>query len=133
MPWFVAENTILTAASGLEGLGFVILTGIFLAGLASKHLQGGIRSLTTIKLGSIKSRISQMEKALEAIEEADPDFDLEDFCAAAASAFITVEKAIDEGELDQIHPISALDAFKKSVGRACKVQKEFVSASGSDP
>lgn len=132
MPWFVAENTILTAASGLEGLGFVILTGIFLAGLASEHLQGGLRSLTTIKLGSIKSRISQMEKALEAIEEADPDFDLEDFCAAAASAFITVEKAIDEGELDQIRAFVSDGIYQRfafrldeeaSLGRSRKTEK----------
>lgn len=102
MAWFVAENMILTAAGGFEGLGFVVVTLFVLAGLATEHLHGGLRGLATIKLGSKKARLKQMEQALDAIQEADPNFDLEEFCDAASSAFATVDKAIDEGDLDQI-------------------------------
>ncbi|RCS41135.1 hypothetical protein DTL42_21410 [Bremerella cremea] len=136
MAWFVAENAILTAASGIEAVVFAVVTLVILTGLASEHLRGELWELATIKLGSKKARLSQMEQALDAIQEADPNFDLETFCKAATNAFVTVENAIDEGDLAQIRAFVSDGIYQRfafrldeevSLGRSRRTEKLTLS------
>lgn len=95
------ESSVLLA-DAIDGVSIVVVALFILAGIFQEHLQGGLRSASMIRLGNKKKELSRMDLALQAIQEADPKFDLHNFCIAATNAYIEVEKALDTGDLSDI-------------------------------
>ena len=117
MPWQIADIPTLLAISELEALGMLVVGLLSVGGFVLEHMQGGARGFSLIQLGNRKSRIDQLQQALEAIHEADPDFDLNNFCGAATKAFIKLEKAIDDGDLSDIRAFVSDGIYQRIVFR----------------
>lgn len=101
MPNLMPESFILLA-NAIDGVGVVVVALFVLAGIFSEHLQGSLRSASMIRLGNKKRDLNRMELALQSIQEADPKFNLENFCIAATNAFLELDKALDTGDLSDI-------------------------------
>ncbi|PQO26207.1 hypothetical protein C5Y96_22470 [Blastopirellula marina] len=102
MPTLLPESIVLLAADAIDGITIVVVVLFMLGGIFSEHLQGGLRSASMIRLGNKKRDLSRMELALQSIQEADPKFDLKNFCIAATGAFLEFDKALDSGDLSDI-------------------------------
>jgi len=89
-------------AAAYDGVVIIVMALLAVAGFMAEFFEGGIRNAATIRLGNKKRELSRMDQALQAIQEADPNFDLENFCLAATNAYIQVEKALDTGDLRDI-------------------------------
>lgn len=98
---------------GVEGISYLVVVIFVLGGLATEHWHGGLRSISTIRLGDKKSKLGQMEAALQSIQEADPNFDLKNFCVAAAKAFVAMERAHDTGDLSDIRAFVSDGIFQR--------------------
>lgn len=101
MPTLLPESFVLLA-DVIEGATLVVIALFILGGVFAEHLQGSLRSASMIRLGNKKKELSRMDQALLSIQEADPNFDLHNFCMAATNAYIEVEKALDTGDLSDI-------------------------------
>lgn len=101
MPNLMPESFVLLA-NAIDGVGVVVVALFVLAGIFSEHLQGSLRSASMIRLGNKKRDLNRMELALQSIQEADPKFNLENFCIAATNAFLELDKALDTGDLSDI-------------------------------
>lgn len=117
MPWLTADIPPLLAVSNFEAIGMLIVGLLSAGGVVLEHLQGGSRGFSLIQLGNRKSRLDQMQQALEAIHEADPNFDLNNFCAAATRAFLKLEKAIDDGDLSDVRAFVSDGIYQRIVFR----------------
>ncbi|GAA4423520.1 TIM44-like domain-containing protein [Bremerella cremea] len=104
-------------AVGGEIAGFVVVIVMIVGGILTEHLHGGFRTLSLIRLGNKRARMDQMDQALEAIQEADPNFDLQTFCAAAGKAFIELEKAVDSRDLNDIRAFMSDGIYQRVVFR----------------
>ncbi|MEW4562543.1 TIM44-like domain-containing protein [Bremerella sp. JC770] len=129
------ENFVLLA-DAIEGMGFAVIVLIILSGICAEHLQGGLRSASLIRLGNKKASLGRMDQALASIQEADPKFDLKNFCAAATNAYLEVEKALDTGDLSDIRSFVSDGIYQRmafrleeeeSLGRTRKTIKLQVS------
>ncbi|MBA2115961.1 TIM44-like domain-containing protein [Bremerella alba] len=118
--------------AAIDGFGVVVIAIIILGGICAEHFPGGLRGASTIRLGNKKKELGRMDQALQSIQEADPKFDLKNFCVAATNAFLEVEKAFDSGNLSDIRSfvsdgIYQRMAFRleeeKSLGRSRKTIK----------
>lgn len=117
MPWLIADITTLLAISDLEAVGMLLVVLLSVGGFVIEQFQGGFRGISLIQLGNRKARLDQMQQALEAIHEADPDFDLNNFCGAATKAFLKLEKAIDDGDLSDIRSFVSDGIYQRIVFR----------------
>ena len=124
---FAVVAILASAALSLIGIGGAVVGGdvgnlvlagaIILIGLGGAFFEEDIREGALIVLGSKQARLSQLEQGLQAIQEADPNFNLEIFCEGAAGALVRLNQALDEGRLELVRAFLSDGIYERLVFR----------------
>lgn len=116
-----------------------IVLGLIAAGGALLDQIGSFRGMSMINLGNRKVKLDQMDQALAAIQEADPNFNLDEFCHAAVNAFLELEQAFDQQDLSDIRAFVSDGIYQRmtfrleewqSLGRSRKTTNVEINSIG---